>query len=320
MQYLSSAIYQLISIIMSLLISIGVIIPPATDAPIKPQGDANLSFVAIADSQVSNYLVEREEVFISVTDDLKNSENSFDALVFAGDITENGFQSEYDRITTDLDGVDVETYVIVSGNHDIRLREYEQSSTRLLEFMDNLNGNDESKKQNSLYYSMDLNGYRFIVLGSEKTEFEKAYISGEQLGWLDNQLSEATKDGKPAFVICHYPLKNTHGLPGTWGNDVWDSGDVGDSSDDLFEIMNNYDNVFFITGHLHTGFGQYTHEELGNVHSVNLPSVCIENKDGDYNDAGIGYFVEVYDDSVIFRARDYAKGIYLPDYDLEFVY
>ena len=317
MQYLSSAVFQIISIVMSILMATGAIVPPSTDQPIEPSNDPNLTFVAIADSQVSNYLFEREKVFISAADDIKNAKN-LDALLIVGDIAENGCQSEFDRVTLDLDGTTAANYVMVSGNHDIRLREYAQSSERFLTFMNNLNGNDESKVQTSLYYSTEINGYRFIVLGSEKMRMEDAYISSEQLGWLNNQLAEATKDGKPVFALCHYPLKNTHGLPLTWGNGKTDSGSVGDSSDKLYEIMNNYDNVFFITGHLHTGLGQYTYEKLGKVEGINLPSVGIENKDGEYNDAGTGYYVEVYDSSVIFRARDFSKGTYLPQFDLEF--
>ena len=299
MQYLSSAVFQIISIVMSILMATGAIVAPSTDQPIEPANDPNLTFVAIADSQVSNYLFSREKVFISAADDIKNAKG-LDALVIVGDIAENGCQSEFDRVALDLDGATVANYVMVSGNHDIRLREYAQSSERFLTFMNNLNGNDESKVQTSLYYSTEINGYHFIVLGSEKMRMEDAYISSEQLGWLNNQLAEASKDVKPIFVLCQYPLTTTHGLPLTWGHG------------------NNYDNVFFITGHLHTGFGQYTYEKLGKVEGINLPSVGIENKDGEYNDSGTGYYVEVYDSSVIFRARDFSKGTYLPQFDIEF--
>ena len=154
-------------------------------------------------------------------------------------------------------------------------------------------------------------------MGTDKTEFEESYFSDEQLAWLDANLKDATADGKPAFVVCHQTLKNTHGLPDTWNSPIESAGSVGDQSDELYEIMNRYTNVFMISGHLHTGIGQYTYEKLGTIHSVNLPSLSINNKDGDYNDAGIGFTMEVLDDSVLFRARDFAKGAYLPDYDIE---
>ena len=68
--------------------------------------------------------------------------------------------------------------------------------------------------------------------------------------------------------------------------------------------------------HEHTGFGQYTYQEIDGFYSINLPSFGITNKDGEYNDPGTGYVVEVYDDTVVFKARDFGKGIWLPDYDL----
>ena len=86
----------------------------------------------------------------------------------------------------------------------------------------------------------------------------------------------------------------------------------------LYEIMNRYDNIVLITGHLHQGFGVGSYELVGKIHSVNVPSITIENKDGDEagNISGIGYMVEVYDDEVIFRARNFAKGEYMPAYDI----
>ena len=81
--------------------------------------------------------------------------------------------------------------------------------------------------------------------------------------------------------------------------------------------MNKYENVIMISGHLHTGIGQYTYEKIENFHSVNLPSTSIVNKDGDYNNAGIGFVIEAYDNHVLFRARDFAQGKYIPEYDID---
>lgn len=319
MEHLSAAVFQILSMIMAFLTSIGTITMPSTQEPITASdGTPLLSFVAFGDSQVSNYNLEREPYVIEMAEDIKNAQLSLDAFVIAGDITENGFKSEYDRVYEDISGLDVGTYIIAAGNHDIRLREYENCSRRVLDFMNKLNNNDESKKQNSLYYSTEINGFKFIVIASEKSNFEDAYISSTQLTWLNEELKSA--GGKPVFVITHYPLKDTHGLPDTWSNALWESGSIGDSSDKVKEILNRYENVFFITGHLHTGFGQYTYEKPGNFNSINLPSVGIENKDGDYNEQGCGFLVEVYENSVIFRARNFAKGEYLPDYDLVFNY
>ena len=117
--------------------------------------------------------------------------------------------------------------------------------------------------------------------------------------------------------MIHQPLKLTHGLPDTWNSPIDSAGSVGAQSDSLKYFLNKYDNVFLITGHLHTGIGKYTYEKIGNFHSINLPSLTIDNKDGECNDNGIGFVMEAYDSHVLFRARNFAKGLYMPEYDID---
>ena len=313
---LLTALYQKVSMkIFALILSLfyaasGAAAAPSQEQPIKSE-DANMSFVAIADSQVSTYLFSRYKVFEPAAKDIVNNSGSFDALAFVGDIAENGLAEEYQLVYDGIGGADCR-FITATGNHDIRLRSYRQSSERFAAFTNALNGDDAMKE---MHYTQVINGYKFIVLGSDRTEFEEAYLSPEQLAWLDSEL--AAQGGKPVFVLCHQPLAYTHGLPDTWNSPIESAGSVGKQSDELKSILGKYENVFLISGHLHTGFGKFTYQEIDGFHSINLPSFCIENKDGDYNDAGIGYVVEVYDDEVVFRARDFGKGIWLPDYDLE---
>ena len=58
------------------------------------------------------------------------------------------------------------------------------------------------------------------------------------------------------------------------------------------------------------------YEEKDGVHLVNVPSFTIKNKTGDYNEAGLGFIAEVYEEEVIFRARDFAKGLWVPEHDI----
>lgn len=287
----------------------GVAAAPSQENPINSER-ANMSFVAIADSQVSTYLFSRYKVFEAASQDIRNNAGAFDALAFVGDIAENGLAEEYQLVYDGIKNSDCR-YITTTGNHDIRLRSYKQSSERFAAFTNALNGDNAME---SMHYTQVINGYKFIVLASDRTEFEEAYLSPEQLSWLDSEL--AAENGKPVFVICHQPLADTHGLPDTWNSPDDTAGSVGEQSDALKAILTKYSNVFFITGHLHTGFGEFTYQEIDGVHSINLPSFCINNKDGDYNDAGIGYVVEVYNTAVKFRARDFGKGIWLTDYDL----
>lgn len=334
MLHFSDAIYQLMSILMSILMSLGAITIPSTDDTLRTMDPSTvLDFVVTGDTQVSNIMPEREKSLISLSQDIMNSEIELDAFIIAGDIAENGFQEEFDRVYDSIGEFNTRNFIMCAGNHDIRLREYEQSKTRLLDFMNKLNKGENA--QDSLYYKYMIDGYTFLVMGSETGNFEDAYISNAQLQWLNIELKNATKTGRPVFVICHYPLAEAHGLPGTWGSTDSDdvsgtsptyeyktsydyTGSIGEQSNKVYDILSNYKNVFFITGHLHTGFGKYTYQtisEENNVQGVNVPSVGISNKDGTYNNTGTGLYVEVTPTNVTFYARDFAQGKFLTSSD-----
>ena len=303
--------YKFFCLILSLVYSIGGgVVAPSTEDPIKvlDEETVQLTFATVADPQVSNYMFARYRTFEAACMDLKTG--SYDAVLLLGDIAENGLKEEYQLVFDGLSGIDTR-YIAITGNHDIRLRLYSQSSDRFKEFANALNG-DESMTE--MHHSEVINGYKFITLGSDKTMFEEAYLSQEQLDWLDDELH--AEDGNLTFVLCHQPLKLTHGLPDTWNSPSETAGSVGDQNDQLFEILNKYENVVFLTGHLHTGFADFLYEIKDGVHLVNVPSFTIENKSGEYNEAGLGFIAEVYEEEVIFRARDFAKGIWIPEHDI----
>ncbi len=311
---------KLFALVMAIYYMICPLVSPSTDDVITAldEKNVNLTFAALADSQVSNYMITREPGLRAAGDDIKNAKTPVDALLIAGDITENALQCEYDAVTEDIIDTNVKHFLMATGNHDIRLRKYAQASSRFIDFQNNLNKSVNSDLIiDKLHYTYEINGYTFIVMGSDRTEFEEAYFNKKQLIWLDQTLKAKSSNDKPVFVIIHQTFKETHGLPDTWNSPIDQAGTMGKQNDEVYAILNSYDNVIMISGHLHTGFGQYTHEKLDNFNSINLPSVGIENKDGEYNDNGTGYMVEVYDDEVIFRARDFAKGKYLPDYDIK---
>ena len=312
---------KLFALFLSIYYMITPYVAPSTAEPIKvlDEQSVELTFVAWGDSQISNYMFDREPRLRAAAEDLANASSNLDALLVVGDIAENGLECEYEVVSDHFKTADIDNYLMVVGNHDIRLRSYKQVVNRFTSFQNELNKNAGSELAvDKLNYSYEINGYTFIVLGNDKPVFEENYFSEEQLTWLDETLKAKAVDGKPVFVAVHQPLALTHGLPTTWGNGTNEkAGHVGEQSDVLYEIMNKYSNVILITGHLHTGLGQYSYEKIGNIHGVNVPSTTIVNKDGGYNEPATGYVTEVYSDKVIFRARDFGKGVYVPEYDIE---
>ncbi len=262
-----------------------------------------LSMAIIADTHLPN----RESAELNLKNtfiDIENSKEKFDAFLIAGDIADYGTNNEYERFFRVLDSQKVIPNMFVTmGNHDARLFFRKNSKIMIKKTAEYL-----KDKTGKIYYSYDINGYTFIVLCTEKRILEKAFISKEQIAFLDRELARGTKDGKPVFVMCHQPFAFTHGLP-----EVWKTGDMGEQNDEVRAVMEKYTNVFFINGHLHGGVYEKVAETLNEekgVHSISIPGYRKPNNFG-IQDCGTGYYCEVYEDRVIFKARKFISGEYI---------
>ncbi|MBE6802834.1 MAG: hypothetical protein E7530_08125 [Ruminococcaceae bacterium] len=274
-----------------------------SDEPIEfLDGDnVRVSFASIADT----HLVDNEAATVNLNNfftDLANSKNRFDAVLMAGDIAEYGRNKEYNRFFRVFDNFKNDYKLFITmGNHDVRFT-FGKNQKIIMNKVEEYLG---IKTNGKSFYSYDINGYTFIVIGTEKRVLEKAHITKEQIDFLDKELKRATKDGKPAFVMCHQAFAETHGLP-----EVWKTGDMGEQNDDVRAVMEKYKNVFFINGHLHGGVFEKTFEVLNEengVYSLSVPGYRKKNNFG-YTDSGTGYYGEVYDDKVVFTARKFVEG------------
>ena len=291
-------------IVLTLCLGFGLISGPSTETPIEFQNseECRMSFVALADTHVrdtkiNNFYLE------SGLQDMANAKDEFDALVIAGDLSEFGDSYSYDVLWEKLEASSFadKPILLATGNHDIRLNykgQTEMIMDKAGEYLDIV--------IEKPYYSYDVEGYTFVVLGSDEWQLEKAVISDEQIAFLDKELARGTENGKPVFVICHQSLSDTHGLP-----EVWENGDLGEDSAAVLEVLTRYENVFYINGHLHDGVYENSLEvfdEEKGVYSINLPAYGRENDYGAFLQSGLGAYVEVYDDSVVFTARDFRAG------------
>lgn len=273
------------------------------DEPIVFEDSENvrLSFAAIADTHLPNREAA-EKNLRNAFEDISNSQEKIDAFLLAGDIADYGTNNEYERFFRVFDDYkDKFRLFVTMGNHDVRIF-FKKNLKIVMNKVDEYLGIKTSGKT---YYSYDINGYTFIVLCTEKRILEKAHISKEQIAFLDSELKRATADSKPVFVMCHQPFAETHGLP-----EVWKTGDMGEQNDEVRAVMEKYGNVFFINGHLHGGIFEKVAETLNaekGVYSVSIPGYRKENNFG-ITDAGVGYYCEVYDNRVIFKARNFLTG------------
>ncbi len=299
-------------IILSVLMAFGVVSGPATDDPItlKDAENVNLAVVAFADTHIRPTAISPYR-FECGLEDIENSGIDFNALLIAGDLSELGDDISYELMWDALGETDIKNILLATGNHDVRVV-YDLRTEQIIDKTNGFLGTEIDKP----YYSYDINGYTFIVMGSDSQLFEKAVISDEQLAFIDAELERATADGKPAFVMCHQPLENTHGLP-----EVWKNGGIGEQSEQVREILVKYNNVFFLNGHLHDGVYENSLEVLDEekgVYSINLPAYGKENDYGKFLQPGLGTYFEVYDNEVVFTARDFVNGYNLEGCSMAF--
>jgi len=274
--------------------------------------DCPLSFVVWGDPQISRLSPLRAARVHYAVEDLKEFDGSFDALVLVGDLTEYGEEDEYEMLSHLLSPVADKFGGIfaVSGNHDVRLKEHKSQIRRFAHFLKSVE-NGVPNPEDRYWFSYEVNGYKFIMLGSDSSTFEGTHLSDRQLKWLDNELKTSDKN-KPVFIFNHQPLKFTNGLPVTFlGRGKW-RGSVGWDSEKLRAVFEKYNNVVYITGHLHYCTSQYTFEDCGKFSAVNAPTVGVINH-GPFKKFTQGLIFNVFEDRIEVRSRVFGEGIYTPD-------
>ena len=285
--------------------------------------DCKLSFAAFSDVHMTKEQA-RVDMLKFGLQDMQEFSAPLDLIIGAGDLTDHGEPEEWANLEKAFaDYTPAKNIILAQGNHDTWTGDddYALSRELFIEYNEKIAGRDIDE----VYYSTKVNGYTFIVLGSE-IDRTAAYMSDTQLEWLAQEMETASKDGLPIFVISHWPINQSHGLPETWGEDDMepDDGGIGDQSARVEEILKAYENVIMISGHIHSGFSSESQEELngyisvesdGSYHSVNLPSYMYMTMRGRIAN-GTGFVFEVYEDKVELRARSYSAGVWYSDYDL----
>lgn len=287
-----SVIIRILSLFIAGIMFIGV--GPVNAAKYSALDDENckLSFSVLSDAHIEGNNPGRFNTFAKILKDAKNTTRENDAMVFLGDDTMNGQTIEsllfYGAVAT----VDpAKQYINVIGNHDTHedTGKYEDLFNKYRLFSSALLNLNVDKQ----YYYRIINGCYFIVVASEGQGVNAMYVSDEQLKWLDETLKLAEKDNAVAFVVSHHDMRSTY-------NQEYYA---------IRDILAKYRNVFYLYGHTHTSMNRdwVIREDEKGVRIINLPR-CTEQDDFDKNSpewTGFGTQVEVYEDEVVFRFRNY---------------
>ena len=256
-----------------------------------------------------------EWVWANGLNDLERSVDPIDALIVPGDLTNYADEESLADFYDVVKQYSPAQAIIAAGNHDIghvgdkgvTNISREEAKQNVIKYY------NEYSNQNltTNYYSLYVNGYKFIVLGDDVLyggSWDDIRFSQEQLDFLDRELAEGTKDGLPTFVLCHWGMSGINGE-----NTVYEDTGIDPAEFDVKGIMEKYKNVYYISGHMHSGFkskfiektlGLSNAEQVNGVTYLNLPSFGFLNMYG-YPWPGTGAQLEVYEDKVVFRPRNY---------------
>ncbi|MDR1733580.1 MAG: metallophosphoesterase [Oscillospiraceae bacterium] len=301
LSFLATCWFRLLTVLTSAALFLGFI--PTNPAAGVPDAGAEARFALLSDVHQESFEQYRIDGWRDALLDMRASEG-IDALVLLGDNTMNGQGFEYFRLYNGLAAYANLPAVVAMGNHDMNHTWYSsrEAITRHVFWKSAYDGIHAADATDNLlaalpYYSTDIGGYPVIVLGDEEAhEDTTATITQTQLDWFAAEMEAAAQTGKPIFVFLHQPLLHAF--------NEWGWGSVGDASEDIRAIVEQYSDVFFFSGHLHTVYGSLLEmKTINGVNYFNLPSFLSER-----TTLGLGYMVDIYADRVELKLRDFIES------------
>jgi len=279
---------------------------PVTFSPVDKE-NIKLNFSIIADTHIDQiWNGDRTQILLKGLRDMSRAESKSDALIIAGDLTESGTFNEFYKLRWALNYFcKADNILPEMGNHDIMgvknidgttLMTYEFNAKKYFDLVEKTSG----APIETIYFYRVIKGCYFIVLNPEGMAGMDTVLSEAQLSWLDGLLTQAVAAGNPVFIVNHQPLEA-----------------VGKDSAALGAILQKYNgllDIFFITGHYHDGFSANSITNDGTIYFVDTPCFGKSQSCG-YNKIGTGFQAELYDGKIIFRARDFVDGVWVPEFD-----
>jgi len=257
----------------------------------------NLVFPVISDIHIGRG-GKAETKFEDALKQINRVAPRYDAMASVGDLTNDGTAAQYDTFMSLYNRYrqpDAE-HLLAIGNHDYW--DYPKPVNARKQFVDKTGMPD-------IYYDKWINGYHFIVIGSE-SKVIGGKLSDMQLKWLEERLAERASPNRPIFVFFHQHVGGT-----VSGSDLWGHTH---SHKRLYAALARYPQVVIFSGHSH-----YMLDDPRTIHqrhftsvgtsSIRYPELEPGKAQGKHpsDDIAQGCIVYVTDDKVIVRRRDFHR-------------
>lgn len=273
--------------------------------------DKLYSFSALSDVHVG-LNENNKEYYLTSSEDFKraltylNKKENVDFNCICGDLTVYASETElsyYKSIVTEYSN-DTPVYV-AAGNHE----EYKAYTS---EFLEDYTGNP-------LYYYFEKGDDVFIMMGIISSFEDRTFEEGE-LQWLYEVLEK--NRNKRCFIFQHVLTQEGSGdaLKLHTGSTLGSK----PTSIAFKNLLKHYTNTVYFHGHSHMQFALQQYSDIANYdnllgsHSVHIPSLSVP-RGVDENGKRVsifedseGYVVDVYENGIMLRGRDFVNEKFLP--------
>ena len=302
-----SPILRILATLLSLVMLLTAGAGGGKDHDVKDPETCQLNFAVLSDSHIEGNNSTRYKVFARCLKDVRRNQSGLDAVVFLGDNTMNGNSTEsmffHGTVSLLLKGQKV---LPVLGNHDIGNGEgdYEKLQNRWYSYTEAF----FDKKLTVPYYYEVIDGYYFIILGTEEHTSNSMTLTDDQLEWLRYTLEDADRSGKPVFVFSHHPERASYRADPDYAYSL---------TDILTAYAEDHD-LFYFSGHTHRTLTRSSFQTYYNFPETSLP--CLTRLTGEkdnviMDETGTGVEVEVYGNEVVIRGRNFYQGEWSADGD-----
>ena len=257
------------------------------------------------------------------------SDRNVDFVTVCGDMI-NGYESSYVKEWQAYQQIIADSSYCnpiyeCSGNHEIK-----SELTYGLDTFKTGTGLDTSTTamRDEPYFEITAeNGDHFIFMCLELDDSpnQSDEFTTAQMNWLKGLLSDYYDDGHNIFIYEH-ALISKYGAGDDKDNPYYGGGLDQSYSvvEELVGLLEKYPDVFFLSGHTHIDF-KYNYNidnrDGTTAYTVHIPATTSTTKvvsgSLDYTmseDSSQGYFVDVYDDCVIFNGTDLTQNTIYPAY------
>ena len=221
----------------------------------------------------------------------------------SGDLTDNGTREQLAQYKAVVDAYSADTPVYaIAGNHE----NYWSQAHLLQEYTGQ-----------PLYYSFTHGNDVYLMCGCYSWQDDGSFNT-EYLQWIYETL-EANRN-KRCFVFTHvFPWGDSGNPKGIYSFDMF----TGTKGSVFQSLLTHYKNTVLFHGHSHTKFYLQEVDEKANYsdalgyRSVHIPSLAVPRDIAGSTYTNIyadseGYVVDVYENGIHLRGRDFVKGEFLP--------